>query len=69
MPKWFTYVTPGIQAPTGEVGGDQRKVFSPYRAIKDRATILVVGRAITQPSHGDRQKAAYEVLQDMVRAL
>lgn len=65
----IVYVTPGIQAPTGFVGADQRRVFSPYNAIKDGATILVVGRAITQPPHGDIQKAAYEVLQDMVKAM
>ena len=68
--KDFMYVTPGIKAPvSGIVGDDQRRVFTPYNAIKGGSTILVVDRAITQPPDGDRQKAAYEVLQDMVRAL
>ena len=68
MPE-LIYLTPGIQSPSGDVGGDQRRVFTPYNALMGGSNILVVGRAITQPKHGDIQKAAYEVLQDMARAL
>ena len=68
--KDFMYVTPGIQAPiSGVIGADQKRVFTPYNAIKGGSSILVVGRAITKPPDGDMQKAAYEVLQDMVKAM
>ena len=70
LPPNFMYVTPGIQGPNIAAGKDQKRVFTPYNAIKDGSTILVVGRAITAPkTSAERQKAAYEVLQDMARAL
>lgn len=70
LPPNFMYVTPGIQGPNIPAGKDQKRVFTPYNAIKDGSTILVVGRAITAPkTSAERQKAAYEVLQDMAKAL
>jgi len=67
LPKEFIYVTPGIKGPETKAGYDQKRVYSPYNAIKDGATIVVVGRAIT--GEKDRQKAALDVLEDMARAL
>jgi len=70
LPSNFMYITPGIQGPNTPAGKDQKRVFTPYNAIKDGSTILVVGRAITAPkTSAERQKAAYEILQDMAKAL
>lgn len=43
----FLIVTPGIRLPSDAVG-DQARVTTPERAIRDGATHLVVGRPITQ---------------------
>ena len=70
LPSNFMYVTPGIQGPNIAAGKDQKRVFTPYNAIKDGSTILVVGRAITAPkTKEERQKAAHEILQGMAKAL
>jgi orotidine-5'-phosphate decarboxylase len=67
LPPNFLYVTPGIKGPYTEAGSDQKRVFTPYHAIKDGASILVMGRAITAAA--DRLKAGREVLADIVKAL
>jgi orotidine-5'-phosphate decarboxylase len=67
LPPDFLYVTPGIQGPTTGAGSDQKRVLTPYNAIKAGASILVVGRAITAAAN--RLKAGQEVLADIVRAL
>jgi orotidine-5'-phosphate decarboxylase len=70
LPTNFMFITPGIQGPNTPAGKDQKRVFTPYNAIKDGSTILVVGRAITaQKTAAERQKAAHEILQDMAKAL
>lgn len=43
----FTLVTPGIR-PTGAEVGDQKRVLTPYEAIEQGASYLVIGRPITQ---------------------
>jgi orotidine-5'-phosphate decarboxylase len=63
----FLFVTPGIKGTTTPAGADQRRVFSPGRAVAAGSSLLVVGRAITAAP--DRQAAAREVLQDIVNAL
>lgn len=69
-PARFLYVTPGIKAPDGAVGRDQVRVSTPYGAVRNGATHLVVGRAITDhATPEERQQAAYAILQDMARAL
>jgi orotidine-5'-phosphate decarboxylase len=65
LPDGFMYVTPGIEGPSTPAGTDQKRVFSPGRALRAGSTILVVGRAITGAT--DRVTAAREVLQDMAR--
>lgn len=68
--KDFMYVTPGIRAPvSGITGIGQKRVLAPYDAMLAGSTILVAGTSVTQPPDGDRQKAAYEVLHDMIRAV
>jgi len=70
MPQQFMFVTPGIKGPNTPAGTDQKRVFTPGNAIQDGSTILVIGRAITGfDTKEERQKAAYEVLQDMAKNL
>lgn len=63
----FMYVTPGIKGPQTAAGSDQARVETPGNAIKNGATILVVGRAITTAA--DRPLATYQILQDMAQYL
>jgi orotidine-5'-phosphate decarboxylase len=67
LPPDFLYITPGIKGPNTAAGSDQKRVFTPQNAIKDGASILVVGRAITAAP--DRLKAGREVLADIAEAL
>jgi orotidine-5'-phosphate decarboxylase len=47
-------VTPGIR-PEGSAGDDQQRVATPYQAIADGASYLVIGRPVTQ--HPDPSEA------------
>ena len=68
LPEDFMFVTPGIKGPNTPAGADQKRVFTPGNAIQDGSSILVVGRAITEPvTPEERVQAAYEVLQDMAK--
>ena len=67
LPPDFLYVTPGIQGPTSAAGSDQKRVYTPQAAIRDGASILVVGRAITAAP--DRLAAGRAVLNDVLNAL
>lgn len=70
LPKEFMFVTPGIKGVNTPAGADQKRVFTPGNAIKDGATILVIGRAITdQKTKEERLKAGYEILRDMAKNL
>ncbi len=70
LPKDFWYVTPGIKGITTSAGEDQKRVYSPGEAIKDGATILIVGRAITNGKNSkERLKISYEIILDMVKFL
>lgn len=62
----FSIVTPGIRM-AGQAVGDQKRVATPYSAIKDGADYLVVGRPIYQAS--DPAAAARAVVEDIERAL
>jgi len=63
----FLFVTPGIKGTTTPAGADQKRVFSPGRAVEAGSSLLVVGRAITGAE--DRKAAAREVLQDIATVL
>jgi orotidine-5'-phosphate decarboxylase len=63
----FLFVTPGIKGTTTPAGEDQRRVFSPGRAVAAGSSLLVVGRAITGAP--DRKAAALAVLRDIANLL
>jgi len=65
LPADFLYVTPGIKGPQTNAGSDQKRVMTPGNALEDGASILVIGRAITQAE--DRKAAALAVLKDMIK--
>ena len=67
LPPEFLYVTPGIQGPTTAAGSDQKRVYTPQAAIRDGASLLVVGRAITAAP--DRLAAGRAILEDTLAAL
>jgi orotidine-5'-phosphate decarboxylase len=70
MPEGFLYTTPGIESPSGKVGADQMRTFTPANAVKAGSNILVVGRAITDYKTADeRRAAAYAVIQDIANVL
>lgn len=46
LPEGFEIVTPGIRLPQSELH-DQKRVATPKEAIKNGATLLVIGRAVT----------------------
>jgi len=69
LPDDFMYVNPGIKGVDSTVGSDQKRVFTPYNAVKAGSSILVVGRAITSKKTAEeRVRAGYEILKDMARA-
>lgn len=57
-------VIPGIRPADGAIG-DQRRVATPESAIRDGASMLVVGRPITQAAN---PKAAAQAILDEIRA-
>lgn len=59
-------VTPGIR-PTGASAGDQKRVATPASAIRDGASMLVVGRPITLAP--DPEAAARAILEEIEGAL
>ena len=63
----FLFVTPGIKGTSTPAGSDQKRVFSPGRAVAAGSSLLVVGRAITGAP--DPRAAAREVLSDIAGVL
>ncbi|MGO6722284.1 orotidine-5'-phosphate decarboxylase [Rhizobium ruizarguesonis] len=59
-------VTPGIR-PDGSDKGDQKRVMTPFDALKAGATHLVVGRPVVKAP--DPREAARAILSEMVTAL
>ncbi len=65
LPKETIFVTPGIR-PAGAAHADQRRVASPALAVKNGASIIVVGRPILTAS--DPKAAAGEILAEILKA-
>ncbi|NOR85043.1 orotidine-5'-phosphate decarboxylase [archaeon] len=67
LPKSFMYVTPGIKGPNTLPGPDQNidRVFTPGNAIGQGSTILVVGRAITDPRTEEQREMGVEITPQM----
>jgi orotidine-5'-phosphate decarboxylase len=59
IPAHFEIFTPGIR-PAGMDANDQKRIATPQDAIKNGATILVLGRAVTEAK--DPGKAAEEIV-------
>jgi orotidine-5'-phosphate decarboxylase len=59
-------VIPGIR-PTGTAIGDQKRIATPAQAIADGASMLVVGRPITQAA--DPAAAAQAILDEIAEAI
>ena len=62
LPEKFEIITPGIR-PTGLNAGDQKRVATPGDALKNGATVLVVGRPITGAQ--DPVKAVQEIFREL----
>jgi orotidine-5'-phosphate decarboxylase len=61
-----TFVTPGIR-PAGAAAGDQKRIGTPADAIRDGASILVVGRPIRDAA--DPARAAADIETEIAGAL
>lgn len=62
MGKNFIVVTPGIR-PELEISGDQKRVLTPKRAVREGADYIVVGRPIIQAE--DPVEAARKIIEEM----
>ena len=62
LPERFEVITPGIR-PSGTDTHDQQRVATPLQAVRNGATVLVVGRAVTAASNPAR--AAEEILNEV----
>ena len=62
----FIIKVPGIR-PANSAVGDQNRVMTPYQAIANGATFLVIGRPISEAT--DPAAAAEQILQEMASAL
>lgn len=62
----FLIITPGVR-PSGSDPGDQKRIMTPFEAIRAGADSLVVGRPITGDT--DPAAAAERILKEIERAL
>ena len=60
LPSSFSIITPGIR-PAGSSSHDQKRIATPEFAIANGATLLVLGRAVTDAT--DPGRAAEEIMQ------
>ncbi len=58
VPASFELVTPGIRLTGSGSADDQRRVATPDAALADGATLLVVGRPLTQAEDPEAALAA-----------
>jgi orotidine-5'-phosphate decarboxylase len=64
VPDDFIVLTPGIRM-AGDDIGDQKRIATPAKALKDGASHIVVGRPITQSP--DPEAAAQRVLANIAQ--
>jgi orotidine-5'-phosphate decarboxylase len=62
LPDGFEIITPGIRLPTDSFH-DQKRVATPKEAIQNGATLIVVGRSVTESK--DPQAAASEIIKNI----
>ena len=62
----LTLITPGIR-PTGSEKGDQKRVMTPFEAIKAGSDYLVIGRPITSAT--DPKTVAKNVVDEIIAAI
>lgn len=62
----FVIVTPGIR-PSGATSNDQKRVLSPYEAVRNGSDYLVIGRPILDSPN--RQEAAAAITDEICRAI
>lgn len=60
LPEGFEVITPGIRLPDGPTH-DQKRIATPTQALSNGATMLVVGRAVTESN--DPAQAAQKFIQ------
>lgn len=56
------FITPGVRS-AGAATGDQKRVATPYEAIRDGADYLVMGRQVTRAA--DPQRAVEQILEEI----
>jgi orotidine-5'-phosphate decarboxylase len=62
LPGSFEIITPGIR-PAGAAAHDQKRIATPAEAIRNGATLLVLGRAVTEAE--DPASAAKSILNEI----
>ena len=62
LPETFEFITPGIR-PAGTAAHDQKRITTPAKAIKNGATLLVLGRTVTEANNPAR--AALSILNEI----
>ncbi len=62
LPESFEIITPGIR-PAGASAHDQKRIATPTTAIENGATLLVLGRAVTEAE--DPGKAAEDIVREI----
>jgi orotidine-5'-phosphate decarboxylase len=59
LPADFEIITPGIRLPDGEQA-DQKRIATPQAALAGGATLLVVGRPITEAENPEEAAGKFE---------
>ena len=66
LPEFFEIITPGIR-PAGDPFHDQKRIATPAEAIREGATLLVLGRAVTGAENP--AKAAENIIKEITEVI